>query len=771
MRALKSTIAAKLILALLGSSLILIIVSSAFQLYYIHKRETRILEERLFEVEQSSVPALVNSIWLADWQTVGIQAAGIQRLPEILRVEVEVLGREIIAAGEEMSAALAPPRVFPLVRRYKDRNILLGSLRLYADETSVRNRVRDEVAMVLGMRLAVILVISSVLFFLFHRLAGRHLIAMAEYLRNFDQIRMEKPLVLAKKNCPTVEDRDEIEQLAASFNEMRQNLQRSFHELREVNEDLRRENQERIRAEEALRASEQRHSLLVNNIPQVFWMVSADYRQVLFISPAYETVWGRSCESLLADPGEWLAAVEEEDRPLLFSIINAITSEEPRPEQIDFPEYRIRRPDGEIRWIKARAVPLKNEAGRVWCFAGLCEDITEQKRADEEKRSLEARLRQAQKMEAIGTLAGGIAHDFNNILTIIMGNAELAMMQNKPEVTRQALDEIRRGSERAKDLVRQILTFSRKSDQHKEPLQLSLLVKETLKMLRASIPATIEIRQDLASEARVLADPTQLHQVIVNLCTNAYHAMREQGGILTVSLAEVPIGENEFGPAELVPGNYLRLEVSDTGCGIAPEIREKIFEPFFTTKKQGEGTGMGLAMVHGIVRSHHGHISVESAPGKGTAMRVYLPVTEATAAPAAARPVAENLAGSGEMILFVDDEPQICAMMRSMLSRHGYRIATYHDPQEALRAFAEQPGKYALVITDMTMPQLTGADLAKKILEINPELPVILSSGYSDSIDREKALAMGFFDYLYKPCQTHTLLAAVRKALARQGGA
>lgn len=522
---------------------------------------------------------------------------------------------------------------------------------------------------------------------------------------------------------------------------------------------------QREQAMAALRESEERYSLLVNNIPEVFWMVSADYQHVLYISPAYEQIWGRSCESLRADPKEWLEAVVVEDRPAVSAVIAGIAKN--TGEQIDFPHYRIRRPDGTLRWLKAKAVPIKDGAGRLWSVAGLCEDITEHELAKEEKLKLESQLRQAQKMEAIGTLAGGIAHDFNNILSIIFGYNELAMEEKDPEKRRHHLEELERGAERARELIKQILAFSRKAEQQQQPLQVSLIIKEALKMLRASIPTSIEIRQDIASNGLVLADPTQIHQVIMNLCTNAYHAMRETGGTLAVSLTEIAIHAGEYGYADLAPGNYLRLEVSDTGCGIEPKMLEKIFEPYFTTKKPGEGTGLGLAVVHGIVKSHHGHITVYSEPGKGTSFHIYLPLTEEKVAELPVKEAIADLSGKGERILFVDDEAQICAFADLLFSRHGYQVTPFANGVQALVEFQNHPGQYDLVITDMTMPYMTGAELAQKILAIRPDIPIILCTGQSELINREKSLAMGVCAYLTKPVLQHDFLSAVHKALAR----
>jgi len=515
----------------------------------------------------------------------------------------------------------------------------------------------------------------------------------------------------------------------------------------------------------ALRESEERYSLLVNSIPEVFWMFSIDYQQVLYISPVYEQIWGLSCEALRTDPKDWLAAVVEEDRPGVSVVIDGIAKN--TGEQINFPHYRIRRPDGTLRWIKTKAVPIRDETGRVWSVAGLCEDITERKLAEEEKLKLESQLRQAQKMEAIGTLAGGIAHDFNNILSIIFGYNGLAMAEKNPEKRRHYLEELQKGAERARGLVTQILAFSRKAEQQKHPLQVSLIIKETLKMLRASIPATIDIRQDITSTAMVLADPTQIHQVIMNLCTNAYHAMRETGGTLAVSLKEVKIGAEEYGYADLAPGNYLKLEVSDTGCGIDPKIQEKIFEPYFTTKKPGEGTGLGLAMVHGIVKSHHGHITVYSETGKGTSFHVYLPLTEEKVAELPAKENIADPAGKGERILFVDDEAQICAFADILFSGHGYQVTTFANGVQALEEFRNHPDQYDIVITDMTMPHMTGAELAQTILGMRPDIPVILCTGQSELINRKKALALGVCVYLNKPVLQHDFLSAVRKALEK----
>ncbi|HEX9714949.1 MAG TPA: PAS domain-containing protein [Desulfurivibrionaceae bacterium] len=414
---------------------------------------------------------------------------------------------------------------------------------------------------------------------------------------------------------------------------------------------------------------------------------------------------------------------------------------------------------------------VRDNGGEPLSILMTLHDLTGARQEVEERHRLEMQLRQSQKMEAIGTLAGGIAHDFNNILAVIFGYTELAKLEDgDPEKRRQNLGQVLAGARRAKELVQQILAFSRKAEQQKQTLQVSSIITEALQMLRASIPATIKIQQKITSDGMVLADPTQIHQVIVNLCTNAYHAMRETGGTLAVSVAEIEIQGEDEGDDSLVPGRYLKLEVSNTGNGISPEIQDKIFEPYFTTKKTGEGTGLGLAVVHGIVKSHHGHITVCSEPGTGTTFRVYLPLVE-NEGQAVEPPEQESIAdlsGKGERILFVDDEEQIRAFAEILFSGHGYQVRTFADGLQALAEFRNHPDRFDLVITDMTMPHITGAELAQKIISLRPDIPIILCTGQSELIDREKAFAMGMCAYLNKPVLQHDFLSAVRKALEQK---
>ena len=398
-------------------------------------------------------------------------------------------------------------------------------------------------------------------------------------------------------------------------------------------------------------------------------------------------------------------------------------------------------------------------------FACIFQDVTERRRAQEQRAKLERQLRQAQKMEAIGALAGGIAHDFNNILSAMNGYAELALEDLPPgHPSRQCLEHVLRAGARAKSLVRQILGFSRPSDETRRPLRLATVLEEVLTLLRSSLPTTIEIIQRVeAGGGLVLADPTQMHQVLLNLCTNAAQAMEGQRGVLELGLETV-----ELGPAERLPtGRWLRLSVRDSGRGMDQATLARIFEPFFTSRKAEGGTGMGLAVAHGIVTSHGGVIEARSRPGQGSLFEIYLPALAEAAPEPAIEPTQCATPSGGETVLFVDDEKPLVDVGKRMLERLGYRVTATDSAGEALRLFSADPAAFDLLITDYTMPEITGAELAQQALAMRPDLPVILCTGYSGQISEADALNMGVRRYLLKPVTVGQLSAAIRQALGQ----
>ncbi|OPX98467.1 MAG: Blue-light-activated protein [Syntrophorhabdus sp. PtaB.Bin006] len=402
--------------------------------------------------------------------------------------------------------------------------------------------------------------------------------------------------------------------------------------------------------------------------------------------------------------------------------------------------------------------PIKEATGQVIGIGVVVEDITEQL-------MLEAQLRQAQKMEALGTLAGGVAHDFNNILAAIIGFTELAQDEISEESRAgRRLERVHTAALRGRDIVQQLLTFSRKTEQEKEPLRLSAIVSESVGLLRASIPATIGIRFYVKSESGLIyGKPIQVQQVLVNLCTNAAYAMREKGGTLEIELSDYRVLPPNGHSEGIEPGPYMRLVVRDTGVGIPADAKEKIFDPFFTTKPPGEGTGLGLSVVYGIVRHHGGQITVESEPGKGATFTVLLPRVEEESLEQ--RILREDACTGKECILFVDDEEMIREMGHELLERLGYTVTSTTSSLEALSLVENDSSRFDLVITDQTMPGMTGLDLARNILRLRPDLPVILTTGFSHLISQESARAEGIRATVLKPLTKRELAQVVRKVL------
>ncbi len=436
-------------------------------------------------------------------------------------------------------------------------------------------------------------------------------------------------------------------------------------------------------------------------------------------------------------------------------------------------EVRRRAKDGGWIDFAIYAAPFRETGEEITGYVAMLLDIRDRKRAVRERKAIEEKFQQAQKMEAMGTLAGGIAHDFNNILFPIIGYTEMLHDRlAEDERGRSFAREILKAAGRARELVRQILDFSRATAEERKPFRMQLIVKEALKLLRASIPADIEFQQRIDEECpSVVADPTQLHQVMMNLCTNAYHAMMKTGGVLTVSLSSVDLDEGFVAAyPDLAPGSYVRLSISDTGVGIPPEIRDRIFEPFFTTKESGVGTGMGLSMVRGIVTNHGGLVTVRSEPRRGTTFDVHLPVVEAAPVEIREPDEGEGLPSGDETVLIIDDEQPIARMLDLMVRGLGYHAIVRTDSLEALRLFREDPWAIDLVITDMSMPNMTGLELMRELMAIRSDIPVILCTGFSRLIDEEKARAAGARAFVMKPFVKGQIARAIRRALDGEHG-
>lgn len=583
------------------------------------------------------------------------------------------------------------------------------------------------------LTLAVAVLLGAVLI----RRSTEPLVQLQEGTRRLSALDFSSPVRIASG--------DEFETLADSFNAMAERLRGQLVESERLNTAL-------GRASDALRESETRLRTILDTAADAIVTTNADGTVEAF-NQAAERIFGRARGDVIG-------------RSAAELLIDA-------PDTAGDP---FRRP-GPVRPIRGRrkngkTFPMEllvSEAqlpGRS-LFTGFARDVSERQRAEEDRLSLEAQLRQAQKLETLGTLAGGIAHDFNNILAAVLGYVHLAreqLPQNSPVV--DDLLEVERAAGRATELARQILLFSRRTDQRRRPVLVDEIVHEVYKLLRPSLPATIDIQRALEPHTPpVDADPTQLHQVLLNLCTNAAHAM-PGGGLLAIGLAAVELTGAATDPATLTPGRYVRLTVRDTGRGMDRATRERIFEPFFTTKAPGEGTGLGLSVVHGIVTSHGGAIDVESAPGVGTTFAVYLPAGSATEVQRPPAPAA-RVYGS-EHLLVVDDDLALATVTQRVLERAGYRV-TMRTSGPAALALLSSGAACDLLLTDETMPGLTGMQLAEAVHRLRPELPIILSTGLAEAPETAALVAVGVRETLLKPINPQDLALAVRRILHPQG--
>lgn len=507
--------------------------------------------------------------------------------------------------------------------------------------------------------------------------------------------------------------------------------------------------EDRIGSKKDLLNEKEKYRLLVENANDAIFVIQND--RIKFANSTTSRMTGYGLSELIEMP--FTELIHPDDRSLVLSRhFEPLHGNNP-PSRSSF---RIADTADQILWIDLNTVKIEWESGPA--TLNFARDITRQKQ-------LEGQLRNAQKMEAIGTLAGGIAHDFNNILSAIIGYTDLtALILPEDDPARSSLSEVMNAAQRAKELVYRILSFSQMHEQEQKPVRMDLIIKEALKLLRPSLPATISIEPQTDCQGTIMADPTQMHQVVVNLCTNAYQAMQEDGGLLKVSLEQVKFTLDELvNHLDLDTGDYLKLTVSDTGHGMDEQTMQRIFDPYFTTKENGKGTGLGLAVVYGIVNAHKGAIQVKSAPSKGTTFEVFFPSIRSFISQ---EPVSYEQPSPGEeSILFVDDEAALVRLATKLLEKCGYRVVGHTDPRKALELFKADPHKFDLVVTDTTMPHMTGNQLVQALQEIRPDVPIILTSGYSEKMSSEKAKAMGVQDFIMKPLSYGDLTKRIREAV------
>ncbi len=518
-------------------------------------------------------------------------------------------------------------------------------------------------------------------------------------------------------------------------------------------------------AEDALKQSREEYKLLAENVNDIIWTSDLNFNWV-YISPSCERLTGYTQEEALQmSLHEVLTPSSSKDtHHVLQNVLTRVGEDPLNSGDISVnTEIEFQHKDGSTVWAETNVNIQLDETGQPVRLYGVTRNISDRKEAEKERRKLEAQLRRAHKMEAIGTLAGGIAHDFNNILGIILGNAELAKDLVWGEALNSSLNEIKTACLRGRDVVKQIFPFSHQATDKMKPVRLSSIVEESIRLVRSSFPATIDIRYNSpAAFDTVCMEPTQIQRVFLNICANAAYAMRGENGILEINIDNVDIDASNF-DVDLMQGNYVRLKIMDNGSGINRKIMNRIFDPYFTTKEIGEGSGMGLAVSHGIIKNHGGDITVESEKNKGTLFNVFLPATDQKIETVIEKD--EKPGRGNERILFVDDEESLVFSTKYSLEKYGYTVSAVTSPIKALEVFEANPEAFDLVITDMTMPDMTGDVLAMEIIKIRPDIPIILCSGYPDSIDKQTAREIGIRSFRLKPVRFIEIASEVRRLL------
>ena len=744
----KSSIGHRFALIILAFSSIVTLASTVLQLTVEYRRDVDGIESRLGQIYESYARSLANSLWVTSQKDLGLQLDGIIKLPDIQYLEVLSDKEEVLVAAGTARTSGVINKYYPLSYAHRGKELTLGKLHVVATLDRVYAELKDKVLIILLTQTAKTFLVSLFILYLFHILIGIHLTKIADFSMLPTSAQLDDQLVLERKAKKNVED-DELDQLVDSINWMRKNLRSYFNELEE---------------------SEFRWKFALEGSGSGVWDWNLINNKVHY-SDHYKEMLGYSKDENWQDLSDWENLCHPEDKArVLTEVQDYFDGKTPSFET----EFRGRCKDDSWKWILARGMVVsRDKAGKPVRIIGTHQDITQQKAAVEREKELNQQLAQATKMESIGHLTAGIAHDFNNILGAIMGYAELSqsIMLAKPELygnLSRYMSEMLAASQRAKELIKQMLLFSRLSpeqeDSHINLVMLQPLIQEVVSLLRQSIPATMSINFEVLQEnLKARIQSVQLHQILMNLGINARDAIGEYGSInfrlgLRHEDHQVCSSCNHA-----IEGNFVDIAVIDSGAGIPEALLHSIFDPFFTTKGVGQGTGMGLSVVHGIVHQADGHIILETKPGSGTSFHILLPMVETVEEAVMQTEFSEKIGQrlSGLRLMVVDDETGMTSMLKDLLEMNGAAVTIFNDPLIALEAFKKNPAQFDLLVTDEAMPNLSGTHLSMQVLGLRPDFPIILCTGYSDNATAKSVAKIGVAGFMYKPLDTPRLIAQI----------